>query len=97
MTNMPIIPIKPLITCSVKAEKSIYVSSTGDVYPCCHTGDTVNNRKNWQIKNLTHENNALEYSLEHCIKWFDAIETSWEKSSWEQGRLITCNNVCGQE
>ena len=91
------ITIKKSIDCEVKNKKSIYVASTGDVYPCCHTGHTVHNIKNRQIKDLTSENNALEYSLEHCIKWFDAIETSWEKSSWEQGRLITCNNVCGQE
>lgn len=89
-------PIKDTIHCEAKYDNSIYVASTGDVYPCCHTGHTVHNIKNRQIKDLTSENNALEYSLEHCIKWFDAIETSWEKSSWEQGRLITCNNTCGK-
>ena len=89
-------PIRDPIKCEAKNEKSIYVSSTGDVYPCCYLGDTVDSLKNLQIKNLTNENNALEYSLEHCIKWFNAVETSWEKHNWEQGRLITCNNTCGK-
>jgi len=94
--NTQWIPIKDPIKCEAKNDKSIYVSSTGDVYPCCYLGDTVYSSKNLQIKNLTNENNALEYSLEHCIKWFNAVETSWKKHNWEQGRLITCNNTCGK-
>jgi len=88
-------PIKNYIKCEAKNDRSIYVASTGEVYPCCYTGDTVNNPKNFQIKNLKKENNALEYSLEHCIKWFNLIENSWSKSTWNQGRLTICNNSCG--
>ena len=90
------IPVKDTIQCEAKHDNSIYVSSTGDIYPCCYLGDTVDSPKNLQIKNLTNENNALEYSLEHCINWFNAVEASWEKHNWEQGRLITCNNMCGK-
>ena len=90
------IPVKDIIHCEAKHDNSIYVASTGDVYPCCYLGDTVYSSKNLQIKNLTNENNALEYSLEHCINWFNAVEASWEKHNWEQGRLITCNNMCGK-
>ncbi len=95
---------KSRISCQTKNMSSIYISSTGDVYPCCFTG--FNPRKfghgeyhqavNEQIKNLLPpSNNALENPLESCIKWFNKIENSWKQTSYEAGRLVVCDDVCG--
>jgi hypothetical protein len=99
------IDFKPKIACKVSNNKvtSLYVSSTGHVYPCCWTGmspetyghgyfaEAANN----QLKPLISENNALDYSLEHCITWFDQIKESWSKKSLEDGNLLHCNVNCG--
>jgi len=91
------------ITCEVKKSKSIYVTSTGEVYPCCYTGfypRTYGHGQyyevvNTQLKNIIEPNNALETSLEESIGWFNTIEQSWNEPDFEQGRLLICNDVCG--
>jgi hypothetical protein len=40
-------------------------------------------------------NNALELSLEECIQWFNRVEESWSKDTFENGRLVCCNDNCG--
>lgn len=95
--------IKP-IKCQVQKSKSIYVSSTGDVYPCCFLGfnpreyghGNYHQAANVQVKNIIKENNALENDLESCISWFNDVENSWKIPTFEQGRLVICNDVCGQ-
>ena len=52
---------------------------------------------NSQIKSLVKENNALEYSLEHCIEWFNSVEETWNLPSIAEGRLYTCVNSCGNQ
>ena len=47
------------------------------------------------IKEIVKENNALEYSLEHCIEWFNQVEQSWSKPSYLDGRLYKCDHQCG--
>ena len=91
------------IQCQVKKQKSIYISSTGDVYPCCFLGfnpktyghGNYHEAANAQFRDLIQENNALEYSLEHCIGWFNSIEKTWTIPTFDTGRLIICNDVCG--
>jgi MoaA/NifB/PqqE/SkfB family radical SAM enzyme len=91
------------IKCSVKEKKSVYVSSTGDMYPCCWTGfnPTEYGKGNWhacgnrQLAPLIRKNNALQYSMDECIKWFNQVEKSWELPTVEQGRLLFCNDICG--
>jgi MoaA/NifB/PqqE/SkfB family radical SAM enzyme len=91
------------IHCEVAQSKSVYVSSTGDVFPCCYMGfNPAGYRNNTdqgysmeQISRIMSKNNALEYDLATCIKWFDQIEASWSKNSFEDGRLLTCNRSCG--
>ena len=95
--------VKSNIACYSKQHKSIYISSTGDVYPCCYTGFNPNTYGhgeyhevvNAQLNPLVNNNNALSYSLEECIKWFNAVEESWNIESFESGRLVCCNDNCG--
>ena len=92
------------INCQVKKQRSIYVSSTGDVYPCCYLGfdpktyghGNYHAAANAQFRDFVQQNNALEYNLSHCIAWFGNIENTWTIPTFEQGRLIICNDVCGK-
>jgi len=92
------------IKCQVQKKKSVYVSSTGDVYPCCFLGfnpsayghGNYHQAANGQVKPLIKNNNALENSLDSCISWFSAVENSWSTPTFQEGRLIICNDVCGQ-
>lgn len=97
------IPAKS-IDCETKRMKSIYISANGDVGPCCFLGfypktygaGQYHQAANAQIIPLISKNNALEHPLEECIKWFESVENSWKISNYEQGRLVICDNVCGQ-
>jgi hypothetical protein len=50
---------------------------------------------NKQISTLVAKNNALEYPLQQCIEWFAAVKKSWQISSYDQGRLVVCDDYCG--
>jgi sulfatase maturation enzyme AslB (radical SAM superfamily) len=92
------------ISCEAKTRKSIFIGSTGDVSPCCFTGyhpttyghGQYHQAANAQLVPLIKNNNALKYSLKECIEWFNLVETSWNIPTFEQGRLVICNDVCGQ-
>lgn len=102
-----IVPEKTLknIHCQVKEKKSIYISSTGDVYPCCFLGfnpktyghGNYHAAANAQFRDFVCKNNALKHSLEHCIEWFDSVEKTWAIPTFETGRLVICNDVCGSK
>jgi len=92
------------IKCQVQKSKSVYISSTGDVYPCCFLGfnpreyghGAYHQAANAQIKKILKPNNAVQNDLESCISWFADVEKSWKIPEFEQGRQIICNDVCGQ-
>ena len=92
------------IDCKVKKGRSVYIDSTGNVYPCCFLGFNPESYgrgnylavANQQIRPLVKENNALTHSLAHCLTWFSSVENTWNIPSFKQGRLMVCNNVCGQ-
>jgi sulfatase maturation enzyme AslB (radical SAM superfamily) len=90
------------IRCQVQKQKSLYINSIGEVYPCCWLGfnpKTFGGTNYFKITNeqllpLISENNALEYSIEHALTWFDRVADSWEKPTYQQGLLYTCNHTC---
>lgn len=92
-----------VINCEVSHSKEIYVSSIGDVYPCCYLGfepKTYGHGNyfepvNAQIRPLIKPNNAIRYSIKECIKWFDDVVQTWDIDSFEDGRLVACNDNCG--
>lgn len=95
---------KSKVDCRTKKLSEIYISSTGEVYPCCFTGFSprtfghgeYHQAVNSQIKDLLPAtNNALDIPLKECISWFNKIENSWKIPLYEQGKLVVCDDVCG--
>ena len=87
------------LQCVHKLHKEIYIAADGSVYPCCFLGfypATMKHPGNEQLLPMVRENNALEYDLEHCLKWFDQVEQSWQADSIANGRLYQCVNSCGR-
>jgi MoaA/NifB/PqqE/SkfB family radical SAM enzyme len=97
------VKVSESIDCLAKKQKEIYITATGDVYPCCYFGHypTIPEYKQyWQMDNfaitpLIKNNNALEYGIEEAIKWFNSVEESWSKQSYLEGRLYKCDEFCG--
>lgn len=95
-------PKRNPIICKVKQDKSVYVNSLGEVYPCCWLGfnpktfGKVSHFEitNSQIKSIISDNDALEHPLEHTIKWFDRVSESWNKKTYQEGLLFSCNHYC---
>lgn len=82
------------IGCWSEKNKSIYITATGDVYPCCWLGfypNTMWHLGNNKIKELLPEsNNSLDQGIESAMSWFDAVEQTWANK-----QLLQCNRVCG--
>jgi len=90
-------PLK--LNCIHKMNREIYIAADGSVYPCCYLGfypGQMSHPGNSQLAPLVHENNALEYDLEHCLDWFAAVEETWKAESIAAGRLYQCVSSCGR-
>lgn len=97
---------KNKVHCQTKIFSEIYISSSGEVYPCCFTGFSprtfghgeYHQAANSQIKKLLpFNNNLLQTSLQECISWFNKIEESWKLDTYEEGRIVICDDFCGSD
>jgi hypothetical protein len=82
------------IQCQVSKKKSIYVTATGEVYPCCWLGFYP--RTMWQMGNsqiiplLPGNNNANQIGIESAMQWVSQVENSWAHDP-----LVQCKINCG--
>lgn len=86
------------IKCYHLRSKEIYVAADGRVYPCCYLGfypDTMEHAGNRQLRQLVHDNNALEVGLEQAVSWFNDLERNW--AGPRSQRLYTCLSTCGSQ
>jgi MoaA/NifB/PqqE/SkfB family radical SAM enzyme len=96
------IPIKQTVDCYSTKNKEIYITATGEVYPCCWLGfyPKQEYKHDWQadnmfLKDMAKNNNALDTSIQESIAWFNLIEDSWNKKAYTEGRLFKCDEYCG--
>jgi sulfatase maturation enzyme AslB (radical SAM superfamily) len=95
---------KKSVDCYAVKLKSIYIAANGDVSPCCHTGfypktyghGQYHQAANSQLNPIIHKNNAITYPLQECIEWFAEVKNSWTVDTYENGRLVICDDVCGK-
>jgi MoaA/NifB/PqqE/SkfB family radical SAM enzyme len=90
------------VSCKAQNKKELYISSTGDVYPCCFLGynpktfergmNTYYNQINQELAPMVVNNNALTNTLEQCIEWFNQIPPTWNTDP-----LLACNDFCGSK
>jgi sulfatase maturation enzyme AslB (radical SAM superfamily) len=94
-TNGYIEPVEvDSIDCKVKNKKSIYVTATGEIYPCCWLGfypRTMFHMGNSQIvPMLSENNNAIQVGMESAMQWVDKVSNSWNYQP-----LVQCKINCG--
>ncbi len=98
------------IECKVDAEKSVYVSAEGFVFPCCWTANQMypwysapKSSQIWKIIDSLsgglEEISALQRSIQGIVEgdFFRKIEESWALPSTKAGKLKACAKTCGKE
>jgi MoaA/NifB/PqqE/SkfB family radical SAM enzyme len=92
------------MNCMHLNDRIIYISSDGDVFPCCFMGHAVGkwNNGRWiqlyneQLKPLVSNHNCITSSLADSIKWFEKIPDTWKIKKFSEGRLLYCDNNCSK-
>ena len=85
------------IRCVTQQDKSIYVSSVGEVYPCCFWGFATGDHRGMgaseltMIRDMIKDHNALEHGLEHAMEWFQRTDSIWN----DQPTIGICHYTCG--
>jgi MoaA/NifB/PqqE/SkfB family radical SAM enzyme len=98
------------IDCKVAAEKSIYVSAEGLIFPCCWTANQMypwyfepKSSQVWKLLNQLPEKeksiSALKIGAKEIVEgeFFKKISASWSLPSVKAGKLKTCAKTCGKE
>ena len=91
------------IKCMALKTQGIFVQSNGEVYPCCYMAHYPRTYRkggwaepfNKQLLKILGENNALEKGIESSIEWFSSIPQTWDIKNFEDGRLLYCDQNCG--
>lgn len=101
---------KTPIVCKVAEEKSVYVTAEGHAFPCCWTANQLypwyygeRGAPIWkminQLPNGIDSLNAVKHGLRAVVEgpfFQKRLPESWEKTSYESGRLFVCGKTCGK-
>jgi molybdenum cofactor biosynthesis enzyme MoaA len=100
----PIEPTTKEKICHAKKENEIYLTATGEVYPCCWLGFYPHSKFEREhfsddelLKQIVKNNNANFVGMKKAIEYFNEIESAWEKDLYSQGRIFTCDHYCGKK
>lgn len=98
------------VECKVDAEKSVYVSAEGLVFPCCWTANQLypwylepRSSQVWKLIDLLPRGPTTISARENPIasiiegEFFEKIEKSWSLPSTKLGKLKPCAKTCGKE
>lgn len=102
-TSFPIEPKTKEKNCKSTEYKQIYITATGEVYPCCWLGFYPHSEykrpffgDQESLRRIALNNNALELGLKNAINYFNKIESAWQKDYYREGRLATCDAYCNK-
>jgi len=102
--NWPTEPISKEKNCLTKLYNEIYITATGEVYPCCFLGFYPNSKfqrnhygDDELLKKIVKNNNAYLVGIEQAIKYFSEVESAWSKDLYKEGRIFTCDEYCGKK
>ena len=94
------------IECYAQYDSSLYIDSTGRVFPCCYLAAGMYNRHGLDLPDRWDDLYAQAGS--HCnlytavwneiihSDFFEQIQSSWAKPTYDQGRLVGCAATCGK-
>jgi len=99
------------VQCKVSAEKSLYISAEGLVFPCCWTGIQLypwyqkeKSSQVWKMIDALPEGadsiNALKRPLGEIVGgpfFQNDIPERWERPSVAEGKLKVCSRICGKD
>lgn len=89
------------IQCMVAAEKSIYVSARGLLFPCCWVGG-IYGEHGQQIRSVYGNLDLVDLNKQDIDKIFasgifNKIERSWSCQSIKEGKLRVCAKTCSKQ
>lgn len=86
--TVPVATTEQPVNCYAVNNQEIYVTATGDVYPCCWLGfyPNTNHKKPGNTQIVADRNNAIEHGLETAVEWFATIERE---------KMHICTETCG--
>ena len=98
------VKVKKTINCQAILDRRIFMSSNGDIFPCCWLGfsptkyDGDLHHGNSQLKKLMGnvKNNAITHGLDKAVNWFSLVQDTWRKKTIKEGRLYRCDMYCGK-
>jgi MoaA/NifB/PqqE/SkfB family radical SAM enzyme len=93
------------IACYAQKDRSIYIDSQGNIFPCCFLGASLYSRVTLDIPDGWDELYATEgkQSNLYTMDWddiiysmfFTKIQESWDGRKYSEGRLAVCAGNCG--
>lgn len=94
--------------CDANNKKTFYVSSSGDLLPCCWFDSAINNSyhrideyqfKKWhysQTKTSPINLNTSDFQTIIDGLYYQNLKDSWNKKSCSDGKLYVCSEACGK-
>jgi MoaA/NifB/PqqE/SkfB family radical SAM enzyme len=92
------------IDCYAQHDRSLYIDSQGNLFPCCFLGASLYSRvtldivDGWEELYNNHKQNLFNNTWDEILNsiFFDKIQESWDGRKYSEGRLAVCAANCGK-